>query len=35
MMIPYEVQFKGGGSQTNTLRMQKGPAGQWIWGGGF
>jgi len=35
VMIPYEVQFKGGGSQTNSLRMQKGPAGQWIWGGGF
>lgn len=35
VMIPYEVQWKGGGSQTNSLRMQKGPAGQWIWGGGF
>jgi len=35
VMIPYEVDFKGGGSQTNSLRMQKGPSGQWIWGGGF
>jgi hypothetical protein len=35
VMIPYEVDFKGGGSQTNSLRMQKGSAGQWIWGGGF
>jgi hypothetical protein len=35
VMIPYEVDFKGGGSQTNSLRMQKGSAGQWMWGGGF
>ena len=34
-MIPYEVQFKGGGSQKNNLRMQKQPDGHWIWGGGF
>ncbi len=34
-MIPYEVQFKGGGSETNSLRMQKRPDGQWMWGGGF
>jgi hypothetical protein len=35
VMIPYEVDFKGGDSQTNSLRMMKGPSGQWIWGGGF
>jgi hypothetical protein len=35
VMIPYDVQFKDGGSQTNSLRLQKGSAGQWIWGGGF
>jgi len=35
VMIPYEVKFKGGVSQAESLRMQKGPAGQWIWGGGF
>jgi len=35
VMIPYEVQWKGGGSQTNSLRMMKYPNGQWIWGGGF
>jgi hypothetical protein len=35
VMIPYEVQWKGGGSQTNSLRMMKGPSGQWMWGGGF
>ena len=34
-MVPYEVQFKGGGSQTNSLRMMKQPDGQWVWGGGF
>lgn len=34
-MIPYEVQFKGSGSQTNSLRMVKQSNGQWIWGGGF
>ena len=35
VMIPYEVEWKGGGSQTNSLRMMKYPNGQWIWGGGF
>jgi hypothetical protein len=35
VMIPYEVQFKGGESQSNSLRMQKQHDGQWIWGGGF
>ena len=35
VMIPYEVQWKAGGSQTNSLRMMKGPSGQWMWGGGF
>jgi hypothetical protein len=34
-MIPYEVQFKGGFSQTNSLWMQKQHDGQWIFGGGF
>jgi hypothetical protein len=34
-MIPYEVQFKGGGSQTNSLRMEKQRDGRWTWGGGF
>jgi len=34
-MVPYEVQFKGGDSQTNSLRIQKQSDGQWIWGGGF
>jgi len=34
-MIPYQVQFKDGGSQTNSLRMQQQRDGQWIWGGGF
>jgi len=35
VMIPYEVKWKGGGLQTNSLRMMKYPNGQWIWGGGF
>jgi hypothetical protein len=34
-MVPYKVQFKGGDSQTNSLRLQKQSDGQWIWGGGF
>jgi hypothetical protein len=34
-MIPYEVRFNGSGSQSNNLRMEKEPDGQWIWGGGF
>ena len=34
-MVPYEVQFKGGGSQTNSLRMGKDSTGQWHWEGGF
>jgi len=34
-MVPYEVQFKAGGSQTNSLRLEKRTNGQWIWGGGF
>lgn len=34
-MVPYEVQFKDGSSQTNNLRLQKQPDGQWICGGGF
>jgi hypothetical protein len=35
VMIPYEVRFKSGDTQTNSLRMMKYPTGQWVWGGGF
>ena len=35
VLIPYEVQFKSGDSQTNSLRMVKDSAGQWHWEGGF
>ena len=33
--VPYEVQWKSGGTQTNSLRLEKGSDGQWIWIGGF
>jgi hypothetical protein len=35
ILVPYEVQFKGGGTQSNDLRLQKKSDGQWIWTGGF
>ena len=34
-LVPYEVQFKNGGTQTNSLRLQHMADGQWIWIGGF
>jgi RNA polymerase sigma factor (sigma-70 family) len=33
--VPYEVQWKAGGTQTNSLRLSKEHNGQWIWVGGF
>ncbi len=33
--VPYEVQWKSGGTQTNSLRLEKGRNGQWIWVGGL
>jgi RNA polymerase sigma factor (sigma-70 family) len=35
ILVPYEVRWKGGGTQKNNLRLGKGGDGQWIWEGGF
>jgi RNA polymerase sigma factor (sigma-70 family) len=33
--VPYEVRWKSGGTQTNSLRLMQGRDGHWIWIGGF
>jgi hypothetical protein len=35
VFVPYIVQFKNGGIQTNNLRIEKQTDGHWIWEGGF
>jgi len=35
IFVPYEVRWKAGGTQKNSLRLGQGPDGQWIWDGGF
>ena len=35
ILVPYEVRWKGGGTQTNSLRLGKDSTGQWHWEGGF
>jgi RNA polymerase sigma factor (sigma-70 family) len=35
IMVPYEVRWKNGGTQTNSLRIGKERDGQWHWEGGF
>ncbi len=35
ILVPYEIQWKSGGTQKNNLRLGKGSDGQWIWEGGF
>jgi len=35
ILVPYIVQWKSGGTQTNSLRLGQGRDGQWIWEGGF
>ncbi len=35
ILVPYEVQWKSGGTQTNSLRIGKERDGQWHWEGGF
>ena len=35
ILVPYVVQWKSGGTQTNSLRLGQGRDGQWIWEGGF
>jgi len=35
VLVPYEVSFKGGGTQKNNLRLGKDATGRWIWQGGF
>jgi len=35
ILVPYEVQWKNGGTQKNNLRLQFVGDGQWIWEGGF
>jgi hypothetical protein len=35
VLIPYEVRFKSGDTQSNNLRMMKDSAGQSHWEGGF
>ena len=35
ILVPYEVRWKGGGTQTNGLRLGKDSTGQWHWEGGF
>lgn len=35
VFVPYIVQFKNGGIQTNNLRIEKQADGHWIWESGF
>ncbi len=35
VLVPYEIRWKNGGTQKNSLRIGKGADGQWIWQGGF
>jgi hypothetical protein len=35
VLVPYEVRWRNGGVQTNTLRMGVDPHGRWYWEGGF
>jgi RNA polymerase sigma factor (sigma-70 family) len=35
ILVPYEVRWKNGGTQTNSLRIGKERDGQWHWEGGF
>ena len=35
VLVPYEIRFKNGDTQTNSLRMGRDRGGQWYWEGGF
>ena len=35
VFVPYEVRFKNGYRQTNSLRIRQHPDGHWDWEGGF
>ena len=35
ILVPYEIRWKSGGTQTNSLRIGKERDGQWHWEGGF
>ena len=35
VFVPYEVRFKNGDRQTNSLRIRQHPDGHWDWVGGF
>jgi hypothetical protein len=35
VFVPYEVRFKNGQTQSNSLRLTQASDGRWIWVGGF
>jgi RNA polymerase sigma factor (sigma-70 family) len=35
VLVPYEIRWKNGNTQTNNLRIGRGRDGQWYWEGGF
>ena len=35
ILVPYEIRWKAGGTQTNNLRIGKDSTGRWHWEGGF
>lgn len=35
IFVPYEVRFKNGDTQSNSLRIEQVSGGRWVWVGGF